>query len=312
MSDLPPFRLGGETDPNAWHFSRLGEDGPLPNPVGHTFPLVTHDAGGRWRLVGTGFYVNDGGFFVTARHVVEEICCDQRQIAPLLIVHLHSPSGLFGASECHFRPIVQCWMSDVADVVLGVAARAVNKISGEEIKNWTWTLSCGVPARQSLVHTYAFPNHIVVDNGRRIRFSPHAYSGIVLGSGEFRDRVMVPFPYIEVNFRIHGAASGGPITCGSYVAGVNCTEWPENLDHPPGPGYGAQSICLIDAFLDNVVLPNESLPRRVTFDELVRAGVLNVENYSPRAADRPIQGRLLDLTMPASVPYPSIELEQYF
>jgi hypothetical protein len=71
--DLPPFRLGGETDPNAWHFSRLGDVGPLPNPVGHTFPLLTHDPEGRWRLVGSGFYVNDSRFFVTACHVIEEL-----------------------------------------------------------------------------------------------------------------------------------------------------------------------------------------------------------------------------------------------
>lgn len=312
MSDLPSFRLGGETDPNAWHFSRLGEEGPLPNPVGHTFPLVTHDADGKWCLVGTGFYVNDGGFFVTARHVIEEVCREGRQIAPLLIVHLHSQSGLFGASEYHFRPIGQCWTSDTADVAFGAAATATNKMTGEVMKNWTWTLSFGVPAGRSLVHTYAFPNHIVIDEGRRIRFAPHAYSGRVLSSGAFRDRVMVPFPYIEVDFRIHGAASGGPIISGKYVSGVNCTEWPENLDHPPGPGFGAQSLCLRDAFLDNVALPSEFSPRRVTFDDLVRADVLNVENYSSRAEGASLRGQLIDLTMPATIPYPRIELEQYF
>jgi hypothetical protein len=312
MSDLPPFRLGGETDPNAWHFSRLGEEGPLPNPVGHTFPLVTHDADGIWRLVGTGFYVNDSGFFVTARHVIDEVCQEGSQVAPLLIMHLHSQSGLFGASECHFRPIGQCWTSGVADVAFGAAATATNKITGEVMKNWTWTLSCEVPARQSLVHTYAFPNHVVVDDGRRIRFAPHAYSGRVLSSGDFRDRVMVPFPYIEVDFRIHGAASGGPIISGRYVAGINCTEWPQNLDHPPGPGFGAQSCCLADAYLDNIILPSESFPRRVSFDELVCAGALNVENYSPRTEKGSPQGQLIDLTMPASAPYPRIELEQYF
>jgi hypothetical protein len=304
--------LGGETDPNAWHFSRPDSDGPLPNPVGHTFPLVTHDANGRWRLIGTGFYVNDSGFFVTARHVIEEVCRDGRQITPLLIVHLHSQSGLFGASEVHFRPIGQCWISEVADVAFGAAATATNKITHEMMKNWTWTLSCEVPANQSLVHTYAFPNHVVVDDGQRIRFAPHAYSGRVLGSGEFRDRVMVPFPYIEVNFRIHGAASGGPIISGSNVVGINCTEWPENLDHPPGPGYGAQSCCLTSAYLDNIVLPNERVPRRVTFDELVRAGALNVARYSPPTDAGLLRGQLIDLTMPASTPYPRIELEQYF
>jgi hypothetical protein len=123
---------------------------------------------------------------------------------------------------------------------------------------------------------------------------------------------MVPFPYIEVDFRIHGAASGGPMISGSHVVGINCTEWPENLDHPPGPGFGARSCCLIDAFLDNVVLPSELLARRVTFDELVSAGVLNVVSYQPRIERGPFRGRLVDLTMPAFAPYPRIEIEQYF
>lgn len=312
MTGVPPHRLGGETDPNAWHFSRLGEEGPLPNPVGHTFPLLTHDHDGRWRLVGTGFYINDGGFFVTARHVIEEVLDGNKQGAPLVVLHLHSPNGLFGASECHFRPIAQCWISDGADVALGVAAKATHKATGEVMKNWTWTLSWEEPADRSLVHTYAFPNHLVVDEGRRIRFAPHAYSGRVLSTGEFRDRVMLPFPYIEVDFRIHGAASGGPIICGSYIVGINCTELRENLDHPPGPGFGVQSRCLADAFLDNVVLPTESSPRRVTFNELVCAGVINVQGHSPPSETAPEKGQLVDLTMAPTVPLPRIELEQCF
>lgn len=312
MTDFPPNGLGGETDPNAWHFSRLGEEGPLPNPVGHTFPLLTHDPDGKWRLVGTGFYINDGGFFVTARHVVEEVLEGNKQRAPLLVLHLHSLSGLFGASECHFRPIAQCWISDSADIALGVAATATHKVTGEAMKNWTWTLSWEKPTDRTLVHTYAFPNHVVVDDGRRIRFAPHAYSGRVISTGEFRDRVMLPFPYIEVDFRIHGAASGGPIICGSYIVGINCTEWPENLDHPPGPGFGVQSLCLADAFLDNVVLPSESSPRRVTFNELVCAGVINVQGYSAPSETALEKGQLVDMTMAATVPFPRVELEQYF
>jgi hypothetical protein len=295
-SELPPFNLGGETDPNAWHFSRLGDVGPLPNPVGHTFPLLTHDLEGRWSLLGTGFYVNDSGFFVTARHVVQEVLRDGKQISPLVILHLHSESGLFGPSECHFRPIGQCWISHTADVAFGAAVTMKNKRTGKEMKNWTWTLSCSIPANESSAHTYAFPNHVVVENGRRIRFAPHLYSGKVLSSGVFRDRVMVPFPYVEVDFRIHGAASGGPILFDGRAVGINCTEWPENLDHPPGPGFGAQTSCLVDAFLDNIILPSETSPRRVTFDELVRAGCLNVESYSPARENKSLHGVLVDFS----------------
>jgi hypothetical protein len=229
-----------------------------------------------------------------------------------VILHLHSQSGLFGPQECHFRPIWQCWISDLSDVAFGAAATATNKITGEMMKNWTWTLSFALPVNQTLAHTYAFPNHVVVENGRRIRIAPHAYSGKVLSSGDFRDRVMIPFPYIEVDFRIHGAASGGPILSGSYAVGVNCTEWPQNSDQPFGPGFGAQSCCLIDAFLDNIILPSETSPRRVTFDELVRSGCINIENYSPPNANRPLRGKLVGLNMPTSTSPPAIEVEQYF
>ena len=47
--------------------------GPLPNPVGHTFPLLSHNDQGLWRLIGTGFYISGDGLFVTAAHVVEDV-----------------------------------------------------------------------------------------------------------------------------------------------------------------------------------------------------------------------------------------------
>ena len=115
---MVPQPLGGEADPNAWHFA--ASHGPLPNPVGHTFPLMSHDAKGMWRLIGTGFSAD--GLFVTAKHVIEDVWTEAGQTAPLAILHLRSESGLFGPQEYSLRPIVQCWIGDSADVALGVAA----------------------------------------------------------------------------------------------------------------------------------------------------------------------------------------------
>jgi len=47
--------------------------GPLPNPVGHTFPLLSPNDQGLWRLIGTAFYISGDGLFVTAAHVVEDV-----------------------------------------------------------------------------------------------------------------------------------------------------------------------------------------------------------------------------------------------
>jgi hypothetical protein len=160
----------------------------------------------------------------------EDVLQDDRQVLPLVIMHLRSESGLFGPSEFQLRPIRQCWLGDSADVALGVAATATNRATGEVMKNWTWTLSWSVPHNGAPAATYAFPNHVVADDGRRIRFSPHAYGGQVRGSGNLRDKVMMPCPYLHVDFRIHGAASGGPIVSSSHVVGINCVEFPVNID----------------------------------------------------------------------------------
>ncbi len=310
MSDLPPERLGGEADPNSWHFNRVGEEGPLPNPIGHTFPLISHDAEGRCRIVGTGFYVNDGGMFLTARHVIEDVMQDDVQIAPLIALHLHSSTGLFGPSECLFRPIVQCWVGERADVALGYAATATN-LSGERLVNWAWTLSWNVPVEDEFVVTYAFPNSAVSDDGRRIRLAPNAYAGRVQASGDFRDSIMMPFPFIQVSCRIHGAASGGPMLAGANVVGINCTEYVQNDGHVAGPAFVAQSRCLSDAFLEDFVLPGENDPRIVTFDEMVRARVVNVSDYIPSDANRMRCGRIVRPHMPYTAPLPAVDVQVY-
>jgi Trypsin-like peptidase domain len=280
--------LGGEADPNSWHFQRADQEGPLPNPVGHTFPILTHNSLGVWELVGTGFYISSDGLFVTARHVVKHVLDDGRQIAPLVIVHQHSDTGLFGPSQVLFRPIMQCWLGNPADVALGVAATATNNQTGEHLRHWCWPLSWSIPADGEHVGTYAFPQHSMSPDGRSLHLHPDLYPGEVRSTGPFRDRSMVPFPYLEVNCRIHGAASGGPIAqAGGGVVGVNCTELSKTLDHPPGPGFGAQIRCLQDAFIDDASLSGEN-SRRVTFDELVHAGRIVVANYV--ASSRPATG----------------------
>jgi hypothetical protein len=176
---------------------------------------------------------------------------------------------------------MQCWLGTTEDIAFGVAATATNSNTGQKLRNWTWTLSWSAPPSDAPVGTYAFPNHTLSDDGTRISFRPDAYVGTVQGSGDFRDRVRMPFPYLQVDFRIHGAASGGPIFSDGRVVAVNCSEWPENIDHPPGPGFGAQTRCLKDAFIEDVVPLDGGCPRRMTFDELVRTGSISVANYVP-------------------------------
>ncbi len=314
MTEEIPLPLGGELDPNEWYFKLGAEEGPLPNPVGHTFPLLTHDPEGRWSLVGTGFYISSDGLFVTARHVIEEVLRDRRQVSPLVILHLRSDTGLFGPSDVLFRPISQCWLhdNDRIDIALGVAATCTNIETGQILQHWCWPLSWEAPSIGAGIATYAFPRHNISADGSFI-FQPELYPGAVLATGNYRDRVMIPFPYIEVDCRIHGAASGGPIVANAArVVGVNCTEWPINIDHPPGPGFGVQIQCLSEAFIGGATLAGEKVPRRVTFDELVRAGSIDISGYVARGPAEPSSGFLVRLDeILALAERPQISVIQY-
>jgi hypothetical protein len=307
----PPL-LGGEADPNTWHFQNVGQSGPLPNPVGHTFPLITHGEDQVWRVVGTGFYVTDNGLFITARHVVDEVCVAGKQAAPLLIVHLRSDTGLFGPTEWLLRPIMQCWMADQADIALGAAATATNKETGNALSHWTWRLSWDVPSIGASVATYAFPGkERVSSDGRSIIFRADSYAGQVQDAGEYRDAVIMPFPYLQVDFRMHGATSGGPIISNGRVIGVNCTEY-EPYDSEDKPlAFGSQIRCLRDAFLDDVIPINEKTPRRMSFDEFVRTGSIEVEHYPQRETSEPLSGSVTRLDLPYTARPPKISFEIY-
>jgi len=147
---------------------------------------------------------------------------------------------------------------------------------------------------------------------RAFHFARMLMLGLFKGQAIFRDKVRMPFPYLQVDFRIHGAASGGPIFSDGRVIAVNCSEWPENIDHPPGPGFGAQIRCLKDAFIDDVVLSDADCPHHITFDELVRTGSINVANYVSRDANAPLFGSVLRLDMPATAKRPEVEVSLYF
>jgi hypothetical protein len=132
MADQNPPPLGGEADPNSWHFQRADQEGPLPNPVGHTFPILTHDPLGAWELVGTGFYISGDGLFLTARHNVEHVLRAERQIAPLVIIHPHDAS-LSGENprRVTFDELVRSRAIDVTDYV---ARNSEEPLSGSVVR----------------------------------------------------------------------------------------------------------------------------------------------------------------------------------
>lgn len=306
MADQQSQGLGGEATPNSWFFT--APHGPLPNPTGHTFPLLTHNDQGLWRLIGTGFYISADGLFVTAAHVIEDVLKNGHQVAPLVIMHPGSESGLFGPQSYLLRPIAQCWVGDTSDIALGVSASAINNVTGARLSHWSWPLSWDPPVVGKTTATYAFPNHSIEQTPatQKFRFRPDVYPGAILEINDFRDPILVPYPFMHVSFSIHGGASGGPVTTGDAVIGVNC-----RFMQPNGPGVVAQIRNLQDSFIEDAILFGEAVPRRVYFSELVHAGAVVAKGFAANAVPQQ-KGRVvrLDQVFP-SAQCPSIEMIVY-
>jgi hypothetical protein len=229
----------------------------------------------------------------SGRNVIRDVLKGEQQVSPLVILHLWSESGLFGPQQFLLRPVTQCWISDSSDAALGAAAQMTDS-TGVPLAHWCWPLSWESPTVGSACATYAFPNHSIVATStvQVIRILPDLYDGEILKVADYRDSVMVPHPYLEVSAHVHHAASGGPVAIpGKGVVGINCTY----LD-PHGPGVATQIRCLQDAFLDHVILGNETVGRRVAFSELVAAGAVTMAGYRDRAAPNG-SGRIVRLDL---------------
>lgn len=302
--------LEGTASPDDWY---IGSDhNPLPNPVGHTFPILTHDSNGQWSLIGTGFYISSDGLFVTAKHVIEEVLENSIQVKPIVILQLYSEigPGLFGSQSSFLRPIIQCWLGKESDMALGIAATMINNESGNPLTHYSWKMSWNMPTQGSTVSTLAFPNHEFeqTETVQTLHSAPDAYMGIFEDANDYRDRVKIPFPYLQIGTRIHGGASGGPIFdhTGSVI-GVNST-----YIEPTGPGYGVQIRCLQNAFLENGMLIEETVPRRIEFHELVSSGAVEAVNFSIDAVPTQ-EGYIVYLDqVRVSAPRPNLSLTQYF
>jgi hypothetical protein len=271
--------LEGSAGGNLWKF--FADHGPIPNPINHTFPLMTHDEFGEWQLIGTGFYISPDGLFVTAKHVIEDVFEQDKQIKPLAIFHAYFHNGFFGQFDYSIRPVMQCWVGEKADIALGVAANGHHKKTGEFQTNFHWCISWNKPSINDRICLYAYPNHKITksDNRQNCIFSPDFYEGLVEEVADFRDKVFCPYPYLQSTIHSHSAASGGPlINNNGRIIGVNC-RWLK----PDGPESGIQIRCLQDAFLYDMVLDGDEAPRKVTFNELVLRGIIPVESYSTSA-----------------------------
>ncbi len=243
-----------------WHT----EDGKPTDGNRAIFPLCESDENNNLRFVGTAFFICTNGVFVTAKHVV----MDQRwekPIDPLTAIQFIEGSYIL-------RPVLSISVNN-SDVAIGTLRTATHNQTGEQLTNPILTLTTKTPQHGSVVTTFAYPKSFVQerDSIRELHFNTSWHSGFVL---EYlpggRDKSMLPGPCYRTTMDIFHGASGGPVmNTNARVFGVNSTMYDGVQE-----SYVSAIQSLGGLEIDDVMMPGESKPRRVTTNELIERGFI--------------------------------------
>lgn len=175
-------------------------------------------------MLGTGFFITRLGFFMTAKHVLEEVLNQMGE--PICNTSL-SIIQFKENNTYYYRPIRGFNRHPEADIAIGECYPMSHKKTGEPLFNRVVPLSLTYPFIGEHIYTYAYPGTTVKQESEtnHVSFNAKFYAGIL---NEYypkgRDRVMLPFPCYRTSIVLHGGASGGPVFGqNGKVFGVNST-----------------------------------------------------------------------------------------
>lgn len=140
------------------------------------------------------------------------------------------------------------------------------------------TIDLHLPYLNTKVAGFGYPKSKVTqtgDNMYDLDLDSHTTSGTVNAVyGSRRDSSMLNFPCFEVNTRIEGGMSGGPIFSQDtgHLIGIMCSGW-DFSDSKEHSGYVASIWPLLPTLID---IPRESTePSKYRFWELVKDGTIS-------------------------------------
>ncbi len=243
----------------------LNQKGQSADPALAIFPILRqHKDVTRKEIVGTGFFVANGGIFLTAKHVLE-MAYEEGPDAPyfLGIIQFTPDGGYFE------RALRQIFLSNSADIGLGVCQEAKHNVTGALLENPKIRLSSKQPTVGERISTYAYPDSTAEHLGDKtaVHTYPHFYDGeIVEDFPERRDPVLLNWPCFQTSMHIHGGASGGPVFDSSgRVIGINTSSLSPDTDI----SYITKIQAALALSVDNVIL-GDGQPKRYTLEEILR------------------------------------------
>jgi hypothetical protein len=236
------------------------------------FPIIKQCVDGGYQLIGTGFFIADGGVFATAKHVLLDVFDKNgTQTHPIAMIHFYDDTTYT------IRPILRCTSHDVADISVGIAAPMIHNTLGHPLKNMSLPLSSAMPESGETVCTYAYPRS-VSKHGEVPEL--HLYADFFEGSVQEsypngRDSVLMPGSCMQTSMYVHGGASGGPVfNTSCKVIGINSTGFDNDDLSFITPIMTIENLLLLDVHTPS----NESGKIRVK--ELIEEGCISYERHS--------------------------------
>jgi len=205
------------------------------------FPIIKalYYPGGReiHRLIGTGFFIDSDGLFLTARHVLlgRGSAFDLEGATDFAVYCVHSVNlnRKMVARHIDVASVKTHDWTDIAGgrVEMNQFGRGDGSITADELKN-TAHLNHLTSTEVSVgtdIFTIAYPRTIVSHSPGNVavELQSDSFTGrITTVYSQGRDRGMIPWPCYETDMEIMSGASGGPVFvsgAGGVVFGVNCT-----------------------------------------------------------------------------------------
>lgn len=230
------------------------------------FPLVTFSPNLKlWKCVGTGFFIQPMGGFVTAKHVFQD--ADGKTLPTLYGVQTTVNN------ELHIRPVSQIVPHPTSDIVIGMLGRSRygNGDHARKQSSVYFTIDVRGLTIGDEITTYAYPLSMKeeTDDGLTgFTFQGKWSSGKVVDYHPNGASLLKGPCYQTSMFFDHGA-SGGPVIRNSLVVGVNSTAMTIHPDEEP--------VSFITPMSEVLSLSVRHNGKIISVKDLIREGYLEVK-----------------------------------
>ncbi|MEO8517468.1 MAG: trypsin-like peptidase domain-containing protein [Flavobacterium sp.] len=231
------------------------------------FPIVSHNSNKKeWKCLGTGFFLNPVGAFVSAKHLFMDS-------------DGHTETTLYGIQnfkneEYHVRPATNLYPHNFSDLMIGTLGKRRTR-TGENVETQLtefFALDLEPLKIGDEIYTYAYPNterEELVETEFEFTFTSSYSKGKIVEFHPDGFSILKNKCY-QTDMNFDGGASGGPVFKNGYIVGINSTSYSDSLDD----GDPISFITPIDYILDFAVNVEGNM---VPILELIEKGFIKIK-----------------------------------